>query len=165
MKLKRIVVGTDFSEVSLAAVEKAFDLASANRAHVDLIFVREMPVGAGTMDLPVPIEPPEPVPQGRFDALIPENLRGQTSTIVLDGVASHEISAFALEAGADLIVVGTHGRRGISRLLIGSTAEALVREAPCDVLVARRRSASAARSSGPDLADNTGGLKGGDPVC
>ena len=165
MKLQKIVVGTDFSEISLVAVERAFDLASTSGAHVDLVFVREIPVGPGTMDLPVVLGPPEPIPQVRFDAIIPEGLRRQTSTTVLDGVASHEISAFALEAGADLIVVGTHGHRGIKRLLLGSTAEALVREAPCDVLVARQRIARATEAPGPALAESTGGIKGGDPIC
>ena len=50
---------------------------------------------------------------------------------------SHEIAQLAADVEADLVVVGTHGRRGMSRVLLGSVAEAVVRLAPCPVLVAR----------------------------
>ena len=53
-----------------------------------------------------------------------------------DAIAE-EIAQLAADLEADLVVVGTHGRRGLSRLLLGSTAEATVRLAPCPVLVVR----------------------------
>jgi len=52
-------------------------------------------------------------------------------------VPSEEIAALAADLRADLVVVGTHGRRGLSRLLLGSVAEGVVRLAPCPVLVVR----------------------------
>ena len=58
---------------------------------------------------------------------------GQTSTGVVVGNAARTILQYAANWGADLIVVGTHGRRGIDRLLFGSVAEAIVREAGCPV--------------------------------
>lgn len=57
------------------------------------------------------------------------------STVVRAGDAATEIAAEAEGWGADLLVLGTHGRGGMSRLLIGSVAEAVVRKPPCDVLV------------------------------
>jgi nucleotide-binding universal stress UspA family protein len=50
------------------------------------------------------------------------------------GAAWSEIAAFAAESGADLVVMGTHGRRGVARTLLGSVAEKVVRVAPCPVL-------------------------------
>lgn len=166
MRLKRIVVATDFSEISLAAVERAFDLASAGGAKVDILFVREPPVGMSPLDLPLITELDEEVPPDRFTRLIPEGMQKRTTATVLDGVAAHRIAAFASEVGADLIVVGTHGRKGLSRLLLGSTAEALVREAPCDVLVARQPVSRQSEARETALAETVGsGLKGGDPLC
>jgi nucleotide-binding universal stress UspA family protein len=52
-------------------------------------------------------------------------------------IPSEEIAQLAADVDADLVVVGTHGRRGLSRLMIGSVAEATVRLAPCPVLVVR----------------------------
>jgi hypothetical protein len=65
---------------------------------------------------------------GRFPRVIP-HLRFE--------VPSQEIAQLAADVEADLVVVGTHGRRGMSRVLIGSVAEAVVRLAPCPVFVAR----------------------------
>jgi len=48
------------------------------------------------------------------------------------------IEETAAEIGADLIVMGTHGRRGVSRLLLGSVAESVARTAPCPVLLVRK---------------------------
>lgn len=54
-----------------------------------------------------------------------------------EGDAADGIVTFAVESGCDLVVVGSHGRRGLRRLLLGSVAEATVRDAPCSVLVTR----------------------------
>jgi nucleotide-binding universal stress UspA family protein len=57
---------------------------------------------------------------------------------VVAGDAASEITRLARERPFDLVVVGTHGRRGLKRLFLGSVAERVVREADCAVLVARR---------------------------
>jgi len=58
------------------------------------------------------------------------------TTLVPSGLPSHEIIVVAKEKSADLIVVGTHGRRGLQRLL-GSTANSVINHAACDVLAVR----------------------------
>lgn len=52
----------------------------------------------------------------------------------MSGIPARQISTYARRVGADLIVIGTHGRTGVSRALLGSVAEAVVRHAPCPVL-------------------------------
>lgn len=75
----------------------------------------------------------------RLQGLVPRNYSGKfkIETEVLVGSAAAEIANFAREKMADLIVVGTHGRKGLTRMLLGSTAEALLRRAPCQVLVVK----------------------------
>ncbi len=67
-----------------------------------------------------------------------ERLAGRAvQTIVRTGAPAAEIVRFAAERKADLVVVGTRGRTGLERAVLGSVAEAVVRHAPCAVLVAR----------------------------
>jgi nucleotide-binding universal stress UspA family protein len=63
---------------------------------------------------------------------------------------AEEIAQIAADLDADLIVMGTHGRRGLSRLLLGSVAEAVVRLAPCPVFVVRPKNAPA-KAQGPQI--------------
>jgi nucleotide-binding universal stress UspA family protein len=66
--------------------------------------------------------------------------RSSVKAVVREGVAAHqEIVAAAHECNSDLIVIGNHGRGGLTRVLTGSTAERVVRHAPCPVLVVRGR--------------------------
>ena len=61
----------------------------------------------------------------------------QVTAVSLEGAPSHEIIRYAEREQADLIVLGTHGRSGLKRLLLGSVAEHVVRKAPCAVLTVR----------------------------
>ena len=63
----------------------------------------------------------------------------QVAVYVATGMPSERIVALATAVDADLIVLGTHGRHGIGRMLLGSVAEAVVRRAPCGVFVIRPR--------------------------
>ncbi|HEU4581413.1 MAG TPA: universal stress protein [Polyangiaceae bacterium] len=63
----------------------------------------------------------------------------QVAVYVASGVPSERILALATAVDADLIVLGTHGRRGLGRMLLGSVAEEVVRRAPCGVFVIRPR--------------------------
>lgn len=55
------------------------------------------------------------------------------------GAATSEIARFSEQKSADMIVIGTHGRKGLARLLNGNTVEALLRQAPCQVVVVKQR--------------------------
>lgn len=62
------------------------------------------------------------------------NLKGGASGKVITGDPAEEIVAFAKEVNADMIIIGTHGVKGFEKLIIGSTAEKVVKHAPCPVL-------------------------------
>jgi nucleotide-binding universal stress UspA family protein len=148
-----IVVGVDFSQASELAVRKAFELAADQpRSEVHLLNVVQ------TYGAQVAYEAPNDTSAltvltvaeasarfkayadqavSRFVAENPGKSFGRAFTHVRYDSIADEISQLAADLEADLVVVGTHGRRGMSRLLLGSSAEATVRLAPCPVLVVR----------------------------
>lgn len=148
-----IVVGADFSEASELAVQKAFELgAQQPRAEVHLVNVvqtygpqvaYEMPVDSSALAVLTLAEARSRF--GRYvdeayERYLKENRSKPVERVVghvrFDAIAD-ELSQLAADLEADLVVVGTHGRRGLSRVLLGSSAEATVRLAPCPVLVVR----------------------------
>lgn len=153
-----IVVGVDFSESSEVALESAFQIAD-DRYPADVHAVNVVPsfVPSATPDGDV-ID--GQFPQSIGDAntrlrnyveekLVAHQEKGvrrapwRVVTHVRTDSAAHEVAQLAADLQADLVVVGTNNRKGISRLLLGSTAEATVRLAPCPVLVARPKLAPA----------------------
>ncbi len=150
MNINRIVAATDFSETAMVAVETALSLAMESRATLYLVHVMELPTGVDPM---IGVVQP-PLPTWREDSmqklqkLVPENWQQniRTEKKVLLGSPATSIAEFAQEKNADMIVVGTHGRRGLARMLMGSTAETLLREAPCQVLVVKHKATNEAES-------------------
>jgi nucleotide-binding universal stress UspA family protein len=67
----------------------------------------------------------------------PANPRIAAHHVFLEGDPATEISRYAADAGIDVIVIGTHGRTGVDRLVMGSVAEKVMREASCSVLVVK----------------------------
>lgn len=148
-----IVVGADFSEASELAVQKAFELASAHpAAEVHLINVvqtygpqvaYEMPADSSALAVLTINEARSRFAKyadtalARFSEAINARPRFRLITHVRFDAIADEIAQLAADLEADLVVVGTHGRRGLSRVLLGSSAEATVRLAPCPVLVVR----------------------------
>jgi nucleotide-binding universal stress UspA family protein len=146
-KVKDILVPVDFSEGAAEALSYAYALAEPFGARVHLLHVWEMPHWGGP-ELLVQI------PGGQSEYLrdrirqdAEESLArlskqvakpdGVTLTTALSvGDARLEIVRTARE-DFDLLIMGTHGRRGLSRLLLGSVAEYVVRHSPCPVLVVR----------------------------
>jgi nucleotide-binding universal stress UspA family protein len=142
---KKICCATDFSEPSRLAMLKAAELARRLDADLELVHVHAPPPAAGTDMLVTPadmaetalVELEKTMEMWRNEA---ERLVGRTvRSTVLPGDPTGEIVRLAREHAFDLTVVGTHGRRGLKRLVLGSVAERVVREAPCAVLVVRRR--------------------------
>ena len=144
MNLKCIVAATDFSEASLIAVETAFNLTLESDATLYLLHIIEYPLVTDPMIGVVAPQTDDLSREAshRLQELIPRNLsRVRVETAVLEGPAAREIAEFASKKHADLIVVGTHGRKGLTRVLMGSTAESLLRQAPCQVLVVKQKTA------------------------
>ena len=146
MRYETIVIATDFSEASLPAMETGFMLAQESEAEVHLLHVLNPPVATDPMATIVPpINDLTAAAESQLENLVPENTpEGVTiHTVVLRGMPTQTIAEFAREKDADLIVVGTHGRTGFGRLFMGSTAEALLRQAPCHVMVVKPRTTAA----------------------
>jgi nucleotide-binding universal stress UspA family protein len=143
---RRVVIGTDFSAPSDVAVQRALPLLSAD-AHVDLVHGWQS-AWTGAADVPSTGSSQDEV-HGQLGevlraAAVEVDARrralghgGATRGEVSLGAPAEALIAHAAHVGADLVVVGSHGRRGVRRLLLGSVAEATVRLASCAVLVAR----------------------------
>ncbi len=152
MSFHKIVVATDFSEASLGALETAFDMALQGSSTLYLVHVMDPYVIAGdpTLILHSSVEGTSQEVRRRLEALIPEEWRENgdglspvVQSLVLEGSGpARAITKFAEEKDIDLIVVGTHGQTGLTRLLMGSTAESLLRYAPCPVLVVKQKTAA-----------------------
>jgi nucleotide-binding universal stress UspA family protein len=145
MSIKKVVVGIDFSEGSDAAMEQAFSLAAVFKANVDLVHVVEpgilaAPAALGSMALvdgPALFEQIDEALTARAEKASAAGLVCQTNS--LQGIAAREIVRHAQKVGADLIVVGTHGRTGMQHVVLGSVAERVVQHSPCPVLVIPQR--------------------------
>jgi nucleotide-binding universal stress UspA family protein len=140
--IKRILVPHDFSPTADNALAFALDLAAKLGAGVTVMHAYEYPMlsypegPALTADLVLEIEKAARV---ALDGVVSRARRPgiEMDSSLRQGPAWAEILASAKEAGADLIVIGTHGRRGLSRALLGSVAEKVVRTAACPVLTIR----------------------------
>lgn len=140
---KHILVPTDLSEGAEVALDYACELAAKLDATVNILHVIGVPA-LGVPELGVAVT------STVIDQLISENQkavdaladarRGRVKigdVLLRTGDARDVIDETAKEFGIDLIVMGTHGRRGLRRALLGSVAETVVRSAPCPVLTVR----------------------------
>ena len=142
-----ILVPTDFSETADVALDYAKRLAGRVGASLHLLHVFTDPYAPAlyATDVYVPEIATETRTRAMQDAkaelaarLSPdehEYFRGTTSMVT--GLTATQIAHYAAERGSELIVMGTHGRRGVAHLLLGSVAEQVVRTAPCPVLTVR----------------------------
>jgi|SRR5882672_7199046 len=146
--LKKILTPIDFSEYSVRAMDRAYELAKETGAEFHLIHVvaphhnylllplaadaeraREMAREAGMVE-----QAEEELERLKKDHL--ENSK-KVKVVSLVGHPVAKIAEYAKEQGIDLILMATHGRTGLEHMMIGSVAEKLVRTAPCSVLVLR----------------------------
>lgn len=149
-KISRIVVGYDYSPIAELALKRAFELAShESRAEVHVATVVMLGDGTGAGIAGVPVHPTVSV-EGAHEALEKRatavfDAWREATGLSFDRLITHvrseapasEIAQLAVDLEAKLIVVGTHGRRGVKRLLLGSVAEGVVRMAHCEVLIVR----------------------------
>jgi nucleotide-binding universal stress UspA family protein len=140
-----IVVAYDFSEPARRAIEQAIELAQGHQ-HCDLHVLGVLDNRAGLGDITgsskidyTAAEKAQEVMRAAVEKILHEATAKPLNLYVHAriGTPAKEIVALASEATADMLVVGTHGRSGVGRWLLGSVAEKVVRYAPCPVLVAR----------------------------
>jgi nucleotide-binding universal stress UspA family protein len=141
---QKILVPVDFSGYSTFALRTGADLARRFSGSVTILHVQDpLPYA-----LPGDLQPISKEQQGQLRAEIEKELaalrvRAETAgatgvqSLVAEGSPAEEITRCAERGGFDLIVIGTHGRRGFQRMLLGSVAERVARLAPCPVLTVR----------------------------
>jgi nucleotide-binding universal stress UspA family protein len=142
ISLKRVLVPTDFSETANAALKYGVELARTFGATLHVLHVITAPRNESWMGYAPGWEFMKTIEHLRSDALrqMQELLaaeRVEPIRVVLDvvhGEAAEVALQYATEHAIGLIVCGTHGRRGLNRLVMGSVAEVIVRKAPCPVL-------------------------------
>lgn len=147
MTIKRILVPVDLSEPSIQALDYAVDLAAFFKARLMILFVAEALYYAG--DLGLIVEEQQRLGREQLARLEKRvQQRGRTcETILLRGIPYQVIVDEAGHRAADLIVMGTHGRTGLSHLVMGSVADRVVRTAPCPVLTVPPRTSIPRRGS------------------
>lgn len=133
--VQRIVVAVDFEDPSLKAVAFARRLAGAFGAAVTLVHALEHPAAAAAHGTPqAAVEASEDATRSRLESLLQDFGSRSTATVAYGDPASVIVEA-AQDASADLIVMGTHGRSGLERLMLGSVATRVVKDPPCAVLI------------------------------
>jgi nucleotide-binding universal stress UspA family protein len=147
--LKRIVVATDFSDLSAEAIETAVAFARESGAMLDLVHVAAettytVPPPMDMMRLPIDLPAAVNEASNRL-ASEEDRLRARGIACegnVLVGRADAQIVEHADKTHSDLIILGTHGRSGLPHVLLGSVAEKVVQHAHCPVLTVPARHAS-----------------------
>ena len=144
-RISRILVPVDFSPHANRAVRYAVTLAAQFNARVELLHVVEDPFVSGvwSSELYMPSMPEllstltakAGLRLGDLKATLPTTIVADAAVVV--GHPKETIPDHARDGRFDLIVMGTHGRSGLSHLVMGSVAERVVRKAPCPVLTVR----------------------------
>ncbi len=142
---RRILAPVEFDETSHAAIDTASRIAAANDGMVFLLHVVPMVVAPTGMPNYVDIyKDQEKIAREKLEGIVqrrPPDVKYELMTRI--GDPAHEILTAERHVAADLIVLATHGRKGVKRVLLGSVAEAVLREATCPVLTVRRGEADA----------------------
>jgi nucleotide-binding universal stress UspA family protein len=135
INIQKILYPTDFSSYSNQAYFHAVTLAESHEASLTILYVYSRQTAA-----------PVALPRGtdertywreQLEQIRPVNPHIPIHHVFLEGDPAEEITRFAGDAAIDVIVMGTHGRTGLERLLMGSVAEKVMREANCSVLVVK----------------------------
>jgi nucleotide-binding universal stress UspA family protein len=138
--VKRVLVATDFSPHSKTAIDFGAAWANEFGATLTLCHVIEPPnyPQFGYVHVAMVEAKRRTAVEGQVEK-IRQRLKMPLKLVIRTGAAADEISAEAVRMRADLVVVGTHGHKGLAHILLGSTAERVVRHTKCAVLVARQK--------------------------
>ncbi len=144
MKVEKILFPTDFSEGSFHALPFAVDLSKHYNSKLYILHV--IYDVAKATDSHIPHVSSDELykemsawAQEEIESCCIEEIRGlpNVEKVVLKGIPYEEVIKFAEKQKIDMIVMGTYGRKGLERFLFGSTAERVVRRAPCPVMTVR----------------------------
>jgi nucleotide-binding universal stress UspA family protein len=127
IRIRRILYPTDFSSYSNQAYFHAVALAENHGAQLTILYVYQDSGG----------ESDRAYWQEQLEQIRPLDPGILVRHVFLQGDPAVEIVRYARDSASDLIVMGTHGRTGLERLLMGSVAEKVMRDAPCSVLVVK----------------------------
>lgn len=136
--VRKILFPTDFSSLSDAALEHATSIARERGATLVILHVEESPAsyGGGEMYYGIP-DPDSEALKIMLKKIVPHDPNVPVEYHLVMGDPAAEIVRQADQTGSELIVMGTHGRTGVRRLLMGSVAEVVVRTAHCPVITYR----------------------------
>lgn len=144
VQIKKILVPVDFSDYSKHALKYAVEFAKQFDAELILISVIEPMIypadfSMGQVAIPATDQNLSERVEEELKNLDEKEIAGQVRSkrIIKSGKPFYEINETAREEDADLIIIATHGHTGVEHLLFGSTAEKVVRKAPCPVLTLR----------------------------
>lgn len=139
--INRILVATDFSTCARRAMEYGLCVARTWHAHVDVLYVLEV---LRALEFDGPFADPMLEMRRKEAARLLEDQATRVKQEGLDvdwhlreGIPSEQIEQAAIDQRTDLVVVGTHGRTGLDHIMLGSTAERVIKQAPCPVLTVR----------------------------
>jgi universal stress protein A len=142
---QHLLIALDFTSAADAIARRAIELAKQHNARLTFVHIVEYlpPLGLGDEVIPTPewvLDEQQLVKsaQQNLAEFCRRHNAADARQIALPGIPKHEIIRIAQEQNVDLIVIGSHGRHGLSRLL-GSTTHAVLNDAPCDVLSVRLR--------------------------
>lgn len=135
---KKILFAADFSESCEPCLAYASELARLTGGTMIIAHVEDTGRATGEAQLYEGIPEPGLPPQELLDALAPPDPNVRVERLLLKGKPAEELVIAAEAHGADLIVMGTHGRRGFRRWIMGSVAEEVVRKSTCPVLTYRQ---------------------------
>jgi nucleotide-binding universal stress UspA family protein len=133
--ITKILYATDFSSHSNQAYFHAVALAEKHGASLTICYVYSPSLG--TPELQGEALADRHYWRNQLEQIRPVDPEIAVHHVLLDGDPASEIVRYASDAGIDLIVMGTHGRTGLERLLMGSVAEKVMRDAHCSVLVVK----------------------------
>ena len=144
LSIKKVLVPIDFSDYSKSALKYAVNFAKSFGADITLIYVVEPIIyppdfSMGQIAIPAVNTEWDQVAQEELSKLAKNEISSdvKVKTIIKTGKPFVEIIETASDENIDLIIISTHGHSGVEHILFGSTAEKVVRKAPCPVLTLR----------------------------
>lgn len=140
--IKKVLVPIDFSDYSKSALKYAVNFSKLFNAEIILIYVVEPVIyppdfSMGQIAMPSLNTEWDERAKDELDKLAKSEISTSVKTILKTGKPFVEIIETAKEENIDLIIIATHGHTGVEHILFGSTAEKVVRKAPCPVLTLR----------------------------